>query len=231
MSHPNIVAIIPILSTDPEFQEGREPLLGGRPLFDFTYQAALDAKLLSRRIVSTDAEWIAQRAREAGLEAPFLRPSVLGRPGTTGTQVLNHCLEWLRENEEYDANWIVLLEITHPFRTPGLIDQFISTVLAQEVDSGFLAYREAHSYWIEDADGHPVQIGDDEDVPRANRRPIYRDVGGIASMFAAENIREGRRYGKRVALVPYEDVSALVDLHDHAGTLLGELIVTGKTSG
>jgi CMP-N-acetylneuraminic acid synthetase len=222
----NILAVIPIRSSDAELRSGHEPLLGDRPLFDYTFRSALEAKSLSRRIVSTDAEWIAQRAREAGLEAPFLRPPELDEIGSTTTDVMRHCVQWLEENEGYRTDWVVLLEITHPFRLPDLIDRLVHTVLTQDVDSGFLAYREVHSYWVEGRDGQPRQVGQDAEIPRGIRRPIFRDMGGLASMFRVSNLYAGRRYGNRVALVPCDDVFAFVDLHDPVGALLAETIVS-----
>ena len=223
---PNIVAVIPIRSSDAELRSGCDPMLGGRPLFDYTFEAALEAQSISRCIVSTDAEWIAERAREAGLEVPFLRPDTLEGPDVTTTDVLCHCVQWIDHNENYQTDWVALLEITHPFRPSGLIDQFVLTVLAQDVDSGFLAYRESHSYWIEGTDGQPRQVGQDAEVPRGKRRPIFRDMGGLASMFKTSNLHTGSRYGNRVALVPCDDVAAFVDLHDPVGSLLVEAIVS-----
>ena len=51
--------------------------LGGIPLICHTINAAIAAKSISRVIVSTDDETIAEVAKECGAEVPFIRPASL----------------------------------------------------------------------------------------------------------------------------------------------------------
>ena len=212
-----IVAVIPIRGSDDEFRDGPRPLLGGRPLIDYTLLAAQAARRLDRVIVSTDSEPIAACCRSAGVEAPFLRPRALSAPAATVTEVLRHAVEWLEAAEQFRTDWVVKLEITHPFRPPGIIDLLIETALAQPVDSAVLAYEEMHSYWTLDEAGSPVQVGQEVDVPRGLRRPFYRDASGIAAITRTANLRAGTLYGSRVGLVPCRELWALVDTHEGAG--------------
>ena len=212
-----IIAVIPIRGSDDEFRDGPRALLGGRPLIEYTLLAAQAARRLDRIIVSTDSEPVAAFCRRAGVEAPFLRPRALSAPSATVTDVLRHAVEWLEAQERVQADWVVKLEITHPFRPPGIIDLLIETALAQPVDSAVLAYEEMHSYWTLDAAGQPVPVGQDVDVPRGLRRPFYRDVSGIAAMTRAANLKAGALYGTRVGLVPCRDLWALVDTHEGGG--------------
>ena len=48
--------------------------LGGKPLLQYTAEAALAAQRLTRVILSTDDEEIAGVGRQCGLETPYLRP-------------------------------------------------------------------------------------------------------------------------------------------------------------
>lgn len=209
-----VVAVIPIRGLDEEFANGALPMLGGRPLIEYTLHAAKEAKRLDRIIVSTDSSAIAEVCRRYGVEAPFIRPLSLSEPGVAETAVLRHAVEWLEEHERYRTDWVVKLEITHPFRPAGIIDLVIETALATPVDSAFLAYEEKHSYWTLDEEGQPQQVGQEIDVPRSARRPFYRDVSGVAAITRATNLNAGSLYGERIGLIPWHDFFAIVDTHE-----------------
>lgn len=226
------LGVIPIRGADDEFTDGAGVKLGDRPLIAYTIEAARAARHLDRVLVFTDSPSIAALARELGAEAPFLRPPLLADRTVTVTQVFQHLVLEL-EGQGYAPDWVVKLEITRPFRPPGIIDHVIEAALAQQVDSAFLAYEEPHSYWIVGDDGRPRQVGDDMDVPRELRRRIYRDVGGVVSITRTENLRRGVMYGQNVALVAVDDAFVTVDLHeghapyyrDRAGFRLAEAML------
>ena len=212
-----VVAIIPIRGSDEEFQQGI-PLLGGKPLIEYTVQAARESRLLNRVIVSTDSPAIAQACREVQAEAPFLRPASLSQPSVSETDVLKHCVEWLEHQEGYRADWVVKLEITHPFRPRGVIDRVIETAYSTRVDSAFLVYEDQNSYWTLDESGQPQQIGEEVDVPRKVRRPFYRDLSGLVAITRAANLLKGKLYGRNIGLIPLRDLFAIVDTHEGHGS-------------
>jgi len=211
------IGIIPIRGADDEFRDGPNPLLGGRPLLEYTLVAAREAQGLERVIVSTDSEAIAAVCRRSGVEVPFIRPAELNTPTAAVTDVLRHCIEWLQTEEAYAVDWVVKMEITHPFRPRHLIDQVIEAARAQGVDSAFVACPELHSYWTLDETGRPKEVGEAIDVPRKVRRPFYRDTSGLAAITRAENLRQGRFYGENVGLIPLDDLFAIVDTHQGSG--------------
>jgi len=211
-----IIAIIPIRGSDDEFKEDPIPMLGERPLVEYTLLAAKEARLLDRVIVSTDSEAIAEFCRRYDIEVPFIRPSSLSEPKATVTDVLLHCIEWLETNDSYHTDWVVKLEITHPFRLEGIIDTLIKTALTQKVDSAFLAYEEIRSYWTLDQEGTPCLVGEEGDLPRKTRRPFYRDLSGMGAITRAANLKVRRLYGTNTGLIPIRDLFAIVDTHEGA---------------
>lgn len=212
-----IVAIIPIRGEDEEFANGAMPMLAGRSLIEYTLLAAKEARRVDRVIVSTDNPAIADVCRTYGVEVPFLRPPELCRRTATLTQVLRHCVEWLERQEHYVTDWVVKLEITHPFRAKGVIDLVIETALSKQLDSAFLVYEEANSYWSLDQNGKPQEVGQAVDVPRTIRRPFYRDLSGLAAITRASNLKSGKLYGTNVGLIPWRDLFAIVDTHEKGG--------------
>ena len=67
----------------------------GAPLIAYSIAAGRQAETVTRTLVSTDDEEIAQVARSYGAEVPFLRPAELAQDLTTDLPVFEHALEWL----------------------------------------------------------------------------------------------------------------------------------------
>lgn len=105
------------------------PLLG-RPLIVYSIEAAWASKYIDRVLVSTDGGKIAQIAKKAGAEVPFLRPAELAKDDTPDTPVFEHCVKWLKENENYTPHIVVHLRPTGPLRTGKEIDEAIELLEA-----------------------------------------------------------------------------------------------------
>ena len=89
--------------------------LGGKPLIQYTIDAAREISENKDIIVSTDSEKIKTLVESLGLEVPFLRPAELATD-TSGTQeVLLHALSFVEGKELYPET-LVLLQPTSPFR-------------------------------------------------------------------------------------------------------------------
>jgi len=92
-------------------------LLAGKPLIAWTIEVALQCTGLSRLIVSTDDEKIAEVARRWGAEVPFIRPAELAQDSSSHISVVLHTIHWLEEKEGFCPDYIMLLQPTSPFRT------------------------------------------------------------------------------------------------------------------
>lgn len=71
----------------------------GRPIIEYSIEAAQKAGLFDRIIVSTDDEGIMTAARKAGAEVPFVRPPEFSGDFTGTAEVLLHALTMLPERE------------------------------------------------------------------------------------------------------------------------------------
>jgi N-acylneuraminate cytidylyltransferase len=100
------------------------PLLG-HPLIAYSIKAALDSKLITKVIVSTDSQTIADVAIQYGAEVPFLRPAKFAQDLSTDLDVFLHALNWLKEYQNYTPDFIVQLRPTSPIRKAELIDSCI----------------------------------------------------------------------------------------------------------
>ncbi|HET9370035.1 MAG TPA: hypothetical protein VFO19_07295 [Vicinamibacterales bacterium] len=218
--------MIPVSGQDPEFRRGL-PKLGRRSLLDFTFAAAQAARRVTRTLVTTDDRRIADVARRAGIDVPFVRPKTSRRAPIA--EVLEQAVEFLeREEPGYSPDWIVRLQVTFPFRDRGMIDRAIATVLAQDLDSAFMAFPEFDTFWNLDDAGAPVRITTDTRVPRSRRRPIYRELGGLFSMVRRDVLAGGSMYGSRLGILPITSVISAVDIHAVHGRDLAALIAEAR---
>jgi len=109
-------------------------LLGGQPLVTRTIRAAQNARLIDTVMVSTDDYHLADIARTAGAEVPFMRPKELAGDEASHYDVISHALDWIEcQNTSLEA--IVLLQPTSPFRTAQHIDEAITLWRARAPDS------------------------------------------------------------------------------------------------
>ena len=97
----------------------------GKPLIQWSIEAARAATELDRCIVSTDDEEIADMARSLGADVPFLRPAEFAQDNTPDLPVFQHAIRWLGEHEGYRPDIILHLRPTLPFREPRQIDDVI----------------------------------------------------------------------------------------------------------
>jgi CMP-N-acetylneuraminic acid synthetase len=109
--------------------------LGGRPLIAYTCEAARESRRLSRVVVSTDDDEIANVARRLGVEVPFLRPASLAADQTPMVEVLVHVVTTLGSRDAYRPDAIVLLQPTSPFRRGSHIDAAVDLLESSGADS------------------------------------------------------------------------------------------------
>ena len=91
------------------------PILG-KPLIAWSIEQALATPEIDRVVVSTDSPQIAEAARAAGAETPFLRPEHLSNSEAGKFQVWQHAIQACEEkyNEKYE--FFVDLDCTNPLR-------------------------------------------------------------------------------------------------------------------
>jgi CMP-N-acetylneuraminic acid synthetase len=120
------------------------PLLG-KPLLAYTAAAARAAQLLTRTVLSTEDEEIAEIGRDYGLDVPFLRCRELAGDDTPTIPVLQDVVRRLEAiGESYDA--VFILQPTNPLRRREDIDGSIELLEKTGADSviSFVDVGEKH---------------------------------------------------------------------------------------
>ena len=131
-----VVAVIPARGGSKAVPRKNLRTLCGKPMLVYTIEAALAVRhLFHRIIVSTDDEEIAQVARHAGAEVPFMRPADLAGDQVPTVPVLQHAVEFVQEQDGVELDWVCLLQPTAPLRSPDDIEAAIQLANAERCDS------------------------------------------------------------------------------------------------
>ncbi|MDZ5456533.1 acylneuraminate cytidylyltransferase family protein [Azohydromonas lata] len=125
-----LLAVIPARGGSKRLPRKNVLPLAGRPLIQWSIDAALASGVFDAVLVSTDDEEIAAAARAAGALVPWLRPADLASDTATSAAVLQHALEWY-ECERGPAEAVVLLQPTSPFRRAGSIREAVAAYHVQ----------------------------------------------------------------------------------------------------
>ncbi|TFG34233.1 hypothetical protein EU527_04230 [Candidatus Thorarchaeota archaeon] len=192
-----VIAIIPARGGSKGIKLKNLRELAFRPLIDYTIQAALVAKTIDRVVVSTDSEQIAEVARNAGAEIPFLRPTEIADDKTPLAAVIKHFLDWCK-NYGWKIDILVILEPTSPLRTSEDIDKAVEIFKKSKVDTVVSVERDTSLWWQLDNNANPKPLH----AERLNRqflKPMFRENGAIF-VTKPEVVTESTTIGDKIAL-------------------------------
>jgi len=108
------VAIIPARGGSKRIPRKNIKAFYGKPLISYSIEVALKSKLFDKIIVSTDDEEIAKISKEYGASVPFIRPKELSDDFTGTGEVINHAIDFLKEQGE-EIDFICTIYATAPF--------------------------------------------------------------------------------------------------------------------
>jgi len=165
----------------------------GYPLIAFSIAAGLASESISRVIVSTDDEEIAEIAKEYGAEVPFLRPEELSKDITPDLPVFQHALEWLQSNDQYQPQIVVQLRPTSPLRRKEHIDQAVLRLLerpdADSIRTICIPFQNPFKMWRIGADGFmqpliSMDISEPYNLPRQALPEVFWQTGYVDAAWS-----------------------------------------------
>ena len=136
----NVLGIIPARGGSKGFPRKNVQMLLDKPLIAHTITAAQRSKLITRLVVSTDDEEIAEVSRQYGVEV-VPRPVELAADDSPIEQALRHGVTFLREREGYEAVIVVQMQANVSVRKEGMIDTVITKLIDSGADSAVSIYE------------------------------------------------------------------------------------------
>jgi|SRR5690554_4758541 len=187
-----MLAIIPARGGSKGLPGKNIKLLNGKPLIAHTIEAALNSKSISRVIVSTDDDEIAEISKQYGAEIPFMRPDFLATDNAAAVDVYNYTLDRLENEEDKVITEFIVLQPTSPLRTSVHIEEAIDLYMTKKADSVISYCQEDHPiFWhkFQTDDGRIEEIFEQNYLKnRQEIRPTFYPNGAIY-IFKRELIR------------------------------------------
>jgi N-acylneuraminate cytidylyltransferase len=237
MPKPEVLAIIPARGGSKGIPHKNIRPFAGHPLISFSIAAALQADLVTRVIVSTDNEEIAEVARRYGSETPFMRPAELAGDKTNDLPVFQHAISWLAEHENYHPDIVVHLHATSPVRPLGCLDKGIRLLVAHPqaecVRSVLEPTQSPYKMWhVDENTGHMIPlislpgVAEPYNTPRQDLQLTYVQTGHT-NVIRTTTIQHGSMTGK-VILPLIVNVRYEVDLDTLEDWQYGEWVVANR---
>lgn len=195
-SSPSVLAVIPARGGSKSLPGKNVRQFAGQPLIAHTVQFARTCPEISRCVVSTDSDEIAQVARSYHGDVPFIRPQELAQDDTPMWPVLQHALAEVEDQEKRPYDLLLLLDPTSPAREPSDVRDAISRLISCPSASGIVSVSRPdfnpvwncvvdRGGWMEDLFEGGGAYSRRQDAPM-----VYR-VNGSLYCWRSSFIREG----------------------------------------
>lgn len=172
------------------FKNSKE--LKGKPLINYTIEAAQKVFQNQEILVSTDSEDIKKVAEKTGLTVPFLRPAHLAQDNSGTYEVLLHAIDWV-ESKGYQPDCVILLQATSPFRNSQQIKEALA-LFDSSIDM-VVSVKEtkANPYFVlmeEDQEGY-LKKSKNGNFARRQDAPSVYELNGAIYVMNVQSLKNG----------------------------------------
>ncbi len=202
-----VLALIPARGGSKSIPRKNIRSFAGHPLIAYSIAAGRAAATVTRVIVSTDDEQIAEISHQYRAETPFLRPEEISQDHTPDLPVFQHALRWLAENEDYHPEIVVQLRPTSPLRRVMHIDQAVYRLLEQPqadaVRTVCVPFQNPFKMWRIAPDGFMFPLMQTEhpepyNLPRQELPEVYWQTGYVDIAWADTILDKNSMTGERI---------------------------------
>ena len=197
--------------------------LCGKPLIQYTFEAAQSAKKLTRFLVSTEDMLIKEYSKKKNIEV-IDRPEWLANDTTSTASVIEYTLNYLETVEGYIPQYVMILQPTSPLRCAEDIDKCITLIKETNADSVVSVVDLPHNFLpeklmkIEDHYLKFLYSHGEKYTTRQQQRKLYSRNGAAIYLFKTIVFKETKSYyGEKC--IPYVmeknrsfDIDTLEDL-------------------
>jgi YrbI family 3-deoxy-D-manno-octulosonate 8-phosphate phosphatase len=205
---PEVLAVIPARGGSKGIPRKNLRPFAGHPLVAYSISAGIQAKLVSRVIVSTDDDEIAAVARQYGAETPFLRPPELAQDQSADLPFMQHALVWLADHEGYHPEVVVQLRPTSPLRPKTCVDDAVRLLLenpqADSVRGVVPSGQNPYKMWRLDETGFMIPLlqvdglAEPYNAPRQALPQTYWQTGHVDAIRASIIFEKNSLSGERI---------------------------------
>ncbi len=202
-----VLALIPARGGSKSIPRKNILPFAGCPLIAYSIAAGLAAETVTRVIVSTDDEEIADVSRHYGAETPFLRPAEFAQDNTPDLPVFQHALNWLASEEGYQPEVVLQLRPTSPFRRVWHIDQAVNQLLerpdADAIRTVCIPFQNPYKMWRLGKGGYmrpliETSFVEPYNMPRQLLPDVYWQTGYVDAAWADTILDKNSMTGEHI---------------------------------
>ncbi|KFM20114.1 Post-translational flagellin modification protein B [Marine Group I thaumarchaeote SCGC AAA799-P11] len=201
----------------------------GKPLIEYSINAAKESKLINRIIVSTDSKQIADIAKKLGAETPFMRPKKISGDFATQYDVAEHAVKFLLDHESYLPDTITILQPTTPIRTSKIIDKSITLLnktkstsvlsVSDVKDHPNIIFHEKNKYL------KPFDRNFEKHSTRQSRTQLYAPTGSIYTFGYKTLKKYNSIYGPKIKALKIKEQEFNIDIDTIYDLFISEMTV------
>ena len=227
------ICIIPARAGSKSVPNKNIRLIAGKPLIYYTIKSALESKLFSHVIVSTEDKKTASIAKKYGAEVPFMRPRNLATDKTPQEQVLLHAVKKLN-SLGIDFEIFVYRDCTVPFIDSSDMNGAIELLKKSDCYSTCASIK-AHpnpyfGMWEPSKEGFlKISKTTDKVISRRQDAPIVYIIDGLFVFWTKKFLKTRKCLTSK--MLPYEisrEHSHMIDFE--FDFKVAELLINSKNS-
>ena len=227
------ICIIPARAGSKSVPNKNIRLIAGKPLIYYTIKSALESKLFSHVIVSTEDKKTASIAKKYGAEVPFMRPRNLATDKTPQEQVLLHAVKKLN-SLGIDFEIFVYRDCTVPFIDSSDMNGAIELLKKSDCYSTCASIK-AHpnpyfGMWEPNKEGFlKISKTTDKVISRRQDAPIVYIIDGLFVFWTKKFLKTRKCLTSK--MLPYEisrEHSHMIDFE--FDFKVAELLINSKNS-
>lgn len=159
-------------------------ILDGRTLVQHAVRQAFACEGVDRVVVSTDSERIAEEARGAGGEVPWMRPEHLSTDTAREWDAWQHMLGWLGERDE-TPDALLVVPCTAPLRDVIDLQRCVDAAEDPTIDAVITVSESHRNPWfnmvqLDEQNRARLVLEPPERIYRRQDAPAVHDVGTVA---------------------------------------------------
>lgn len=228
----NIIAVIPARGGSKRIPKKNIIELGGKPMIAWTIEAALKSKYISRVIVSTDDEEIADISKQFGAEVPFFRDKNADNHAPVSLATI-YTLKQLEDKDNEKPEIVVQLMANCPLRDEHDIDKAIENFVAKDYKFQISCFKYGwmNPWWAhsldEDGKASPIFSEGVKGSRSQDQTTLFCPTGAIwiaktKNLFEAETF-----YGKDYAFFPVNWIKA-IDIDEYEDLEMADFFIKSK---
>ena len=231
MGKKEILAIIPARGGQKGIKHKNMVLVDGKPLIQYTIEAAKESRYITRTIVNSDDEEILRFAESQDIET-VVRPSELAQDNTPIKDVICDQLSRLKQKENYVPDIILLLQPTSPLRTGRHIDEAMKKLIYSDGDALVSVEEEPHLHSpysvmrLNEKGYLEFFMKEGQRFTSRQEKPKFyaRNGAAIYAVYTDIYMKTGSLYGTKC--VPYEMAAEdSVDIDDQLDLFVAECML------